>query len=97
MVSSAALAQYQVDPVNSLPIGAKSKVPRSKKPPKNPVTSTQDKQKKKLWLNKAEKFYPLKGKPQSTPTPLNKLPKPGEVPKSGKKEKHSSLYADPSK
>ena len=97
VLSSAALAQSHTDLENRFPIASRSKAPRSKKPPKNPVISTPDKQKKKLWLNKKEKFYPLKGSPKVTPTPMNKLPKPGAVSKPKKGSKLSSLYADPSK
>ncbi len=95
MVSSAVSAQYQTDPTNRFPIGPGSRAPKSKKPPKNPVTSTKDKE--AIPLKKAEKFYPLNGKPKSTATPMNKLPKPGTVWKKDKTSKRSSLYADPSK
>ena len=97
ILSSAAFAQYRTDPENLLPVVPKSKAPKFKKPPKNPVASMPDKQKKKTWLNKSEKFYPLKGSPKSTPTPMNKLPKPGTILKPGKRSLHPSLYADPSK
>ena len=97
MVSSAAWAQYHNDPTNKFPIGPGSTSLKPKKAPKNPVTSTEDQKRKSIPLRKADKFYPINGKPTPLATPLNKIPKPGNIWKKGKPLKHPSLYSDPAK
>src|SRR5258708_7270899 len=94
LISSAVLAQSQTSPTNQLPTRSAVK---TKKPPNNPVISTQDKQKQSIPLHKQTKFYPINGKQKPVATPMNSLPKPGSFKKATKKVNYSSLYQDPSK
>jgi hypothetical protein len=89
-----ALAQYQTNPTDRFPLG--SNPPPSKKAPPNKAISVQDRQKKGIPLNKADRYYPINQTKPISLTPSNHLAKPVTVWKNVKKVNYPTLYQDPS-
>ena len=95
-VCSPAIAQYQTDATHLYPASSNTS-PAKKRPPKNKVISTTDKQKAGIPLHKADKFYSINNSKPISIQSNNQSSRPVTVWKNVKKPKYSSLYQDPSK